>query len=372
MPDKSIFREQFVSALTSDMADGNRDGYVTGSELGDFLQTTVTNYSYNSQHPQFGKIRNPLLDKGDYVFLVPGMNLGNQSATGEANPTLGEAVMLKSLGGIELTSQIEGLLYIDGKELGRINANTIIPINNITEGNHLLEIRGEENWERTVTVFKDQNTRLVAIVKAEEDKFSLSRSGGFKDPRFNREYKWVRIGQQVWMAENLDYQTTTGSWCPGDDEENCSKYGRLYDWETAKRACPDGWHLPSNEEWMELEIALGMSVKESEKSSYRGKNEGGKLKADEPGSWKAPNKGSVNESNFSALPAGYRLRSGEYKGFFNCAVFWSSTEDDYAKARIRELYYNRSDIYSDSSNKMNGFSVRCVKNRIGELHYQPE
>ena len=68
VPDESIFREEFITAITTDNADANKDGYLTGSELGEYLQTNVTNYSYNLQHPQYGKIRNPNLDKGDFVF----------------------------------------------------------------------------------------------------------------------------------------------------------------------------------------------------------------------------------------------------------------------------------------------------------------
>jgi len=69
VPDKSIFCQQFLDALTGE-ADGNRDGYITGSELGEYLQTTVVNYSYEAQHPQYGKIRHRLLDKGDFVFAL--------------------------------------------------------------------------------------------------------------------------------------------------------------------------------------------------------------------------------------------------------------------------------------------------------------
>jgi hypothetical protein len=70
VPDKSIFREQFIAAIEGE-ADTNRDGYVTGTELGEFLQDKVVNYSRNTQHPQYGKIRNPNLDKGDFVFALP-------------------------------------------------------------------------------------------------------------------------------------------------------------------------------------------------------------------------------------------------------------------------------------------------------------
>ena len=70
VPDKSVFRRQFIAALKGN-ADVDKDGYVTGGELGEFLQKSVVNYSHNTQHPQYGKIRNPHLDKGDFVFAMP-------------------------------------------------------------------------------------------------------------------------------------------------------------------------------------------------------------------------------------------------------------------------------------------------------------
>ncbi len=69
VPDESIFCQQFASGLQGD-ADMNNDGFISGSELGEYLQTTVINYSYNAQHPQYGKIRNPNLDKGDFIFIL--------------------------------------------------------------------------------------------------------------------------------------------------------------------------------------------------------------------------------------------------------------------------------------------------------------
>lgn len=84
VPDRSIFREQFVEALGGE-ADGNKDGYVTGSELGEFLQDKVVNYTRNSQHPQYGKIRNTNLDKGDFVFALP--NTLKPPVVANTNPT---------------------------------------------------------------------------------------------------------------------------------------------------------------------------------------------------------------------------------------------------------------------------------------------
>ncbi len=88
VPDKSVFGEQFVRAIGGE-ADGDKDGYVTGSELGDFLQSSVVNYSKNSQHPQYGKIRSPNLDKGDFVFPIPGSAVSSGGATA-AKPELAD------------------------------------------------------------------------------------------------------------------------------------------------------------------------------------------------------------------------------------------------------------------------------------------
>ena len=83
VPDKSIFQSQLIRALNGE-ADVNKDGFLTGTELGDFLQSTVVNYSYGSQHPQYGKIRNPNLDKGDFVFVINGQSQGKRISSSDA------------------------------------------------------------------------------------------------------------------------------------------------------------------------------------------------------------------------------------------------------------------------------------------------
>ena len=77
-----------------------------------------------------------------------------------------------------------------------------------------------------------------------------------KDSRDGQDYHAIKIGDQVWMAENLNFKTDS-SFCYNDEETNCIEYGRLYTWSDAKEACPSGWHLPSKTEWETLFSAVG-------------------------------------------------------------------------------------------------------------------
>jgi uncharacterized protein (TIGR02145 family) len=110
----------------------------------------------------------------------------------------------------------------------------------------------------------------------------------FTDDRDGKMYRIVRIGSQVWMAENLNYQTV-GSWCYDDDTSNCAKYGRLYTWDAAMAACPASWHLPSREEWDKLVAFVGGID-----------SAGTKLKS------KSPDWDGTDDYEFSAMPGGYR------------------------------------------------------------------
>lgn len=78
----------------------------------------------------------------------------------------------------------------------------------------------------------------------------------FRDKRDGNKYQAAKIGDYIWMGENLRYKMKD-TWCYDHKELNCDGYGRLYEWDEAIRACPDGWHLPSNEEWNSLLAALG-------------------------------------------------------------------------------------------------------------------
>jgi len=131
----------------------------------------------------------------------------------------------------------------------------------------------------------------------------------FTDPRDGKTYKTVKIGDQIWMAENLNYECE-GSKCFKNDPSYAKKYGRLYNLETAVEACPPGWHIPSKEEWRKLvDYAGGFST-----SAY-------KLKAKD--GWLGNGNGS-DEYGFSALPGG-TFQQGDFGGWPYMGFWWGST-----------------------------------------------
>jgi len=139
----------------------------------------------------------------------------------------------------------------------------------------------------------------------------------FTDSRDGEIYKYVKIGNQSWMSENLRYKPDSGNyWAYNNIETDVSTYGYLYDWETANNVCPDGWHLPSDAEWTELADNLGGSAVA-----------GGKMKVPDPSYWNSPNKDATNSSGFSALACGTYDSFGEFSGRGNLTHFWSSEVD---------------------------------------------
>jgi uncharacterized protein (TIGR02145 family) len=181
------------------------------------------------------------------------------------------------------------------------------------------------------------------------------------DTRDGKHYKTVQIGNQIWMAENLNFVTDSGSWVYNDDLNNADIYGRLYDWETACKSCPEKWHLPTDNEWKELEIYLGMKQKEVDKIGNRGSDEGGKLKETGYSHWQSPNENATDLYGFKALPAGL-CEDGRFYFLGTHAIYWTSTEDSIPRPWSRGLYYKNGNIDRLYDYNFICFSVRCVKN----------
>jgi len=177
----------------------------------------------------------------------------------------------------------------------------------------------------------------------------------FTDKRDGQSYKYVIIGNQTWMAENLRYKAKGSFWAYQGNERNIEEYGYLYDWLTATKVCPLGWHLPTEHEWDTLRVFLG---------GFNRIGAGGKLKEIGTTHWLSPNEGATNESGFNALPGGY-LNIHHFNKFIALGVrgyWWSATEYSEKEARAAFLNYDHSNLYIYGNEyKSNGLSVRCIK-----------
>ncbi len=182
-------------------------------------------------------------------------------------------------------------------------------------------------------------------------------TGTFTDPRDGQTYATIEIGSQIWFAENINYEMGD-SWWYDNSSANGDVYGRLYTWDAALNACPNGWYLPNDEEWKTMEMYLGMSQSEADNTSYRGTDEGEKMKT--ISGWN-DNGNGTNSSGFNAFPGGFRSNFGSFSRLGSYGLWWSSTEYSGSRAWFRDMYYNSDQVHRDGSYKTYGFSVRCLK-----------
>ncbi|NOZ76049.1 MAG: hypothetical protein GXO90_11875 [FCB group bacterium] len=183
-------------------------------------------------------------------------------------------------------------------------------------------------------------------------------------------YKTIKIGNQVWMAENLRVthfrngnlipnvynntwmDITAGAYTKYNNDDNIiATYGLLYNWfaiADSRNLAPVGWHIPSDEEWQELIDFLGGSG-----------ISGGKLKESDTTHWDNPNIGATNESGFTALPGG--RCDGDFYFLNSHGYFWAATDFDSVSAWVRILEHSSAKVYRFSYVKQTGLSVRCIK-----------
>ena len=176
-------------------------------------------------------------------------------------------------------------------------------------------------------------------------------TGTYTDPRDGKTYKTVNIGTQTWMAENLAYKSTNGCWAYNNDTNNVTKNGYLYNWVTAKKVCPVGWHLPDENDFLTL-------IKYINTKEYAGF----KLKSRQ--GWK---KMGDNTVLFSAIPSGVREASGSSNYFDRVCMLWTAStgEKNHASAFMIGGYANDAGFTKDTI--ANGFSVRCLSSKILSL-----
>ena len=181
--------------------------------------------------------------------------------------------------------------------------------------------------------------------------------GVFVDPRDGHKYRTVKIGKQTWLSENLAFKAS-GSWVYENKPENEAKYGRLYDWETAKKAVPPGWHLPTDKEWMELEVAVGMSAAKTKETDWRNTNdEGTKLKSTKGWSTEV----GLDQYGFRVLPAGSRDADGSFGSLGDLAFFWSASPEGSSYAWGRYFNHGDGDVGRVWYYRSNGRSVRLLE-----------
>lgn len=198
-----------------------------------------------------------------------------------------------------------------------------------------------------------------------------------------RTYSYKTIGTQTWMTENL-------AWLPGvspstDGSEtvpfyyvygyegtdlnaakatiNYDTYGVLYNWPAAATACPSGWHLPADWDWIILEKYLGMTDAEITRNGWRNSgNVGGKLKEIGNSNWLSPNAGATNSTGFTVRPGGNRdYLGGGFGGIGNAAFFWVSSESGTEYSWDRFFYSDNDGVYRNYNPRGYGFAVRCLK-----------
>jgi uncharacterized protein (TIGR02145 family) len=232
-----------------------------------------------------------------------------------------------------------------------------------------------------LTPYKNYHVRAYATNKAgtgygdTNDFITATETGFLTDERDGHVYNWVKLGNQIWMAENLaflprvnqpidvsqkplfyvyDYDGT--STVEAKATSNYATYGALYNWYAVNvgKICPAGWHVPTPSEWTTLTDYLGGESRA-----------GGKLKEAGINHWLSPNQGASNETGFTALPGGTMYADVPYGGYFwyigEYAYWWTAGEIIPVTAMAKYMEYNNSLISTYSYSLNCGFSVRCIR-----------
>lgn len=246
----------------------------------------------------------------------------------EFDPT----VISDNCGDYFITNNINGSFTLEGEELlGGMNSITWTV---------------EDNSGNTATCALD-----VKVYNHETD---------FIDYRDNSFYTWIQIDTQMWMAENMNYYLPENSFLYDDNENNSFHFGRLYTYNGTQEACPEGWRVPSDNDWKNLELFIGIPIEEIDLMyEWRGTSEGDDLKSTDL--WEECQYG-LDTYGFNAKPAGYMGYINGYMQIFEKATFWTNTVYDNSNSRIVRTFMDcNSAIHRSVSSTENALSLRCIK-----------
>ena len=248
-----------------------------------------------------------------------------------------------------------------------------------------LENNGEYFWKIVAYDIHNPNGTegpVWSFITEEEGGGQYQCGDPFTDPRNGQTYNTVQIGDQCWMAENLNIgiridgteEMTNNSviekYCYNNSNTNCNEYGGLYQWNEmmeysttpgVQGICPAGWHIPTDYEWKILEGTVDSQYPVGDpiwnNIDWRGYDVGINLKS--TSGWHESGNGSGLYC-FDALPGGYRFMDGSFPGLTRSATFWSSSEYTTNSGWHRHLNFDYDNVYRGSNIMSYGFSVRCV------------
>jgi len=269
--------------------------------------------------------------KGSYVSCMTGGTLSNSCPFGGSSSSVSSSSIVSS-------SSVGGLSSGGGNSSGVVSSSSVGGSSSSAGG---LSSGGSSSSVKTI---QSPSSSSVSIRCPNAVTESGTVSCG------DETYKTVIIGDQTWMAKNLNYKVN-GSFCYGDNTgydtlQNCEKYGRLYDWETANAVCPEGWHLPSNDDWTTLKNHADSDAKKLKASTL----------------WNEVNIIYVgtDEFKFSALPGG----QGTGDSFHNVGdsgFWWSNTMGFSSRPYSWSIKSNDNKMQNDGKDKADRLSVRCLQ-----------
>jgi uncharacterized protein (TIGR02145 family) len=232
------------------------------------------------------------------------------------------------------------------------------PINSTITADKTPEINGIEA-NKTEAINYESSKNVIERSEPLEEQVFDSESGTFIDFRDRNRYDWVKINNQIWMADNLAYvpDDEEGIWIYqmtniADDKiqstTNYKEYGVLYNYKTALKSCPEGWRVPSDLDWSKLEHFLDNTIIDFNQISYRGTTIGNILTKSKQGS-------------FNAKYGGKKTSGGNFIGLETIGSYWTSSQADQQKIWSRQIQKNIPQIIRSLGNEDDGYSIRCIR-----------